>query len=125
MPTTANRQVEAAVAASSEGASEPFVGPPRHDEWALPDGCVISRTATVVPPPAKDRLRLQYAFRWRDADGADRSETVRFELNTWMPAFYAELARDAGFALVHLDERTFSDRRGRERAWAFFELRRV
>ena len=108
------------------GPSEPYLeaSPPRHEEWGLPDGGVIERTATVRPPPAEGRLRLEYAFRWRDASGGAGEETVRFELNTWPPAFYAELAEAAGFAVAHREDPTFRDRRGRERAWAFFELRR-
>jgi len=108
------------------GPTEPYLeaAPPRHEEWALPDGGVIERTATVRTPQAEGRLHLEYAFRWRDATGTAGEEVVRFELNTWSPAFYAELAEAAGFVVAHREEPTFRDRRGRERAWAFFELRR-
>ncbi|MHC5032151.1 MAG: class I SAM-dependent methyltransferase [Planctomycetota bacterium] len=108
------------------GPTEPYVanGPPRQEEWEPCDGGVIRRTATVLTPSAPDRLSLEYAFQWRDATGAAGEETVRFELNTWPPARYAELAEAAGFAVADLEEPTFLDRRGRERAWAFFELRR-
>lgn len=108
------------------GPTEPYVsdGPPRHEEWELPDGGVIRRTVTPLTPSAPDRLCLEYAFQWRDATGAGGLETVRFQLNTWPPARYAELAEEAGFTVADLEEPTFSDRRGRERAWAFFELRR-
>ena len=108
------------------GPAEPYVAtdPPRREEWALPDGGMIRRTATVLTPSAPDRLSLEYAFRWREATGAERAETVRFELNTWPPDTYAELAEAAGFTVTRREEPTFSDRQGRERAWAFFELRR-
>jgi SAM-dependent methyltransferase len=108
------------------GPAEPYVatGPPRREEWELPDGGVIRRTATVLAPSAPDRLCLEYAFQWQDATGAAGGETVRFELNTWPPALYAERAEAAGFAVAEVEEPTFRDRRGRERAWAFLDLRR-
>jgi SAM-dependent methyltransferase len=107
------------------GPTGPYVETgPRHDQWELPDGGVISRTTTPLTPPTEGRLRLEYTLRWRDETGAEKQETVLFELNTWPPAFYAELAEAAGFTVAHLEEPTFADRRGRERAWAFFELRR-
>jgi len=108
------------------GPTEPYVasGPPRQEEWELPDGGMIARTATVLTPAADGTLRLEYAFRWRDATGVTGEEAVRFELNTWPPARYAERAEAAGFTVVRTEERMFHDRQGRERAWAFFELRR-
>jgi SAM-dependent methyltransferase len=108
------------------GPAEPYVasGPPRHEEWEPPDGGVIARTATALAPSVEGRIQLEYAFQWRDATGVAGEEVVRFELNTWPPAFYAELAEAAGFAVAHTEEPTFCDRQGRERAWAFFELRR-
>jgi SAM-dependent methyltransferase len=110
------------------GSAEPYEpsGPPWEERWEQPDGDVrtITRSATILTPPEAGRIRLDYAFRWRDASGAEDSETVRFELNTWPPAFYVEQAEAAGFAVVRTDVPTFLDRRGRERAWAFVELRR-
>lgn len=108
------------------GPAEPNAAtdPPRREEWRLPDGGVIRRTARVLPPSAPDRLSLEYAFRWQETTGAEGAETVRFELNKWPPDAYAKLARAAGFAVARREEPTFRDRRGRERTWAFFELRR-
>jgi SAM-dependent methyltransferase len=108
------------------GPAAPYVapGPSREEEWELPDGGSIARTATVLAPAATGTLRLEYAFRWRDANGATGAEAVHFELNTWPPALYAERAEAAGFTVVRNEEPTFHDRSGRERAWAFFELRR-
>jgi len=108
------------------GRTEPYVatGPLREEEWELPDGGRIARTATVLAPAARGTLRLEYAFRWCDANGVTGEEAVRFELNTWSPALYAERAEAAGFTVVRREEPTFHDRSGRERVWAFFELRR-
>ena len=95
------------------------------EEWTAPDGTRIRRRTTAAANLERERLELDYDFRWRlpGVDG-EATKRVHFALNLWPPDVYVETAERCGFAIRTMDERTYVGESGRERMWAFVSMER-